>query len=45
MNEIADGVEFLASSKSSFITGSDLIVDGGMTASVRHDPNRPHIEQ
>jgi NAD(P)-dependent dehydrogenase (short-subunit alcohol dehydrogenase family) len=30
--EIADAVVFLASDESSFITGSDFLVDGGITA-------------
>ncbi len=32
MHEIADAVEFLASSRASFISGIDLLVDGGLNA-------------
>ena len=32
--EIADAVLFLCSPRSSFITGTSLIVDGGMTVSI-----------
>jgi NAD(P)-dependent dehydrogenase (short-subunit alcohol dehydrogenase family) len=34
--EIADAVEFLASDRASFISGIDLLVDGGATAAIRH---------
>ena len=37
MIEIADAVEFLLSSKASFISGIDLLVDGGLAASMRYD--------
>jgi NAD(P)-dependent dehydrogenase (short-subunit alcohol dehydrogenase family) len=35
MLEMADVVEFLASERASFITGIDLLVDGGLTAAFR----------
>ncbi|WP_175908111.1 MULTISPECIES: SDR family oxidoreductase [Burkholderia] len=34
--EIADVVAFLASEQASFITGTDLLVDGGVSAALRH---------
>jgi NAD(P)-dependent dehydrogenase (short-subunit alcohol dehydrogenase family) len=34
MLEIADAAEFLASDRASFITGTDLLVDGGIAAAV-----------
>jgi NAD(P)-dependent dehydrogenase (short-subunit alcohol dehydrogenase family) len=34
MLEIADAIEFLASDKASFITGTDLLVDGGLAAAL-----------
>lgn len=35
MVEIADGMEFLVSSRASFISGIDLLIDGGVTAALR----------
>ena len=32
MLEIADAVEFLPSDRASFISGTDLLVDGGLSA-------------
>jgi NAD(P)-dependent dehydrogenase (short-subunit alcohol dehydrogenase family) len=37
MVEIADAVEFLVSNRASFITGTDLLVDGGIAAALRDD--------
>jgi NAD(P)-dependent dehydrogenase (short-subunit alcohol dehydrogenase family) len=34
MLEIADAIEFLASDRASFITGTDLLVDGGLAAAL-----------
>ena len=31
-DEIAHGIVYLASDESSFVTGSELVIDGGMTA-------------
>jgi NAD(P)-dependent dehydrogenase (short-subunit alcohol dehydrogenase family) len=36
MLEIADTIEFLASDRASFISGIDLLVDGGLTAALSH---------
>ena len=41
--EVADGVVFLASDKASYITGSELVIDGGITAG--SGANRPSITQ
>jgi NAD(P)-dependent dehydrogenase (short-subunit alcohol dehydrogenase family) len=34
--EIADALEFLASDRASFVSGIDLLVDGGLAAAMRH---------
>lgn len=34
MLEIADAIEFLASDRASFISGGDLLVDGGLSAAL-----------
>lgn len=34
-DDIAAAVEFLGSERASFITGTDLLVDGGVVAAVR----------
>jgi NAD(P)-dependent dehydrogenase (short-subunit alcohol dehydrogenase family) len=38
MIEIADSVEFLISDQASFISGVDLLVDGGLSAALRYPP-------
>jgi NAD(P)-dependent dehydrogenase (short-subunit alcohol dehydrogenase family) len=35
--EVANVVEFLTSDKASFMTGSDVLVDGGMVATIPDD--------
>ena len=35
--EVANVVEFLTSDKASFMTGSDVLVDGGMVATIPED--------
>ncbi|TCM14598.1 NAD(P)-dependent dehydrogenase (short-subunit alcohol dehydrogenase family) [Novosphingobium sp. PhB165] len=36
MHEIADAVEFLVSDRASFISGTDLLVDGGLSAALTY---------
>ncbi|MFA7588490.1 MAG: SDR family oxidoreductase [Novosphingobium sp.] len=36
MLEIADAIEFLASDQASFVSGVDLLVDGGLSAALEH---------
>ena len=40
-DDIAAAVEFLVSPAASFITGTDLLVDGGVIAAVRHPATQP----
>lgn len=40
-DDIAAAVEFLVSAAASFITGTDLLVDGGVIAAVRHPAAQP----
>ena len=37
MLEIADAIEFLASDRASFISGTDLLVDGGLAGTLASD--------
>jgi NAD(P)-dependent dehydrogenase (short-subunit alcohol dehydrogenase family) len=36
MLEISDAVDFLVSERASYISGTDLLVDGGVAAARRH---------
>lgn len=38
VNDVADLVDFIRSDKASFITGTDIIVDGGLSASILTSP-------
>jgi NAD(P)-dependent dehydrogenase (short-subunit alcohol dehydrogenase family) len=42
MVEIADAVEFLLSDRASFISGVDLLIDGGLAAAIRHSSPSQH---
>lgn len=39
MLEIANVADFLVSDAASFISGTDILVDGGMIATLRHHPS------
>jgi NAD(P)-dependent dehydrogenase (short-subunit alcohol dehydrogenase family) len=43
--DIASAVEFLAGPQASFITGTDLLVDGGVVAAIQGGVARPSSEQ
>ena len=45
MLEIADAVEFLLSDRASFISGIDLLVDGGLAAAMRYPNTDKESEQ
>lgn len=46
-DDIANMVAFLASDEAAFITGTEMVVDGGLTTGPRHswDPNTPSMFQ
>lgn len=45
MREIAETLRFLASPAASFITGTDILVDGGLVAAVRTPQDSQGLRQ
>jgi NAD(P)-dependent dehydrogenase (short-subunit alcohol dehydrogenase family) len=41
---VANVVEFLTSDKASFMTGSDVLVDGGMVATIPEDSTGGRVQ-
>ncbi len=47
LDEICDALEFLCSDRAAFVTGTDLLVDGGLTSAIKFDlpdPSRSPID-
>ncbi len=40
-SDVAAAVLYLSGPEASFVTGSDLVVDGGLTARLYQDPENP----